>query len=70
MCDVYLNNKDYSNIDKYLNNIEYYVNKLFLNGKMIDERYSSDFFTSDFCRPLFDNIDSFINDSYGKKAIM
>ena len=67
--DIYVNNKDYNNIDTYLDKADYYINKLALNGYVSDENYSYAFFTWDYIKELFNNIDNFINDNRKKKIL-
>ena len=70
-CDIYLYDKDYKNIDKYLSDFNYYNDKLKLNS-FFNGDYNNyfDFMNGEFNKYLFDNIDSFINDDYNKKAII
>ena len=64
--DIYVNNKDYNNIDTYLEKPEYYINKLALNGYVSTEDFTYAFFNWDYIKNLFNNIDSFINDNRKK----
>ncbi len=64
ICDILLNNKDLSNIDDFLNHIDYYETKLLLNGYIIDLGASWTFsFISnkDAIKDFFHNIDNFMD---------
>ncbi len=70
VADTYANNKDYNNIIKFISNTEYYMSKLSLNGYHYENiKYSYDFLSEFYLKDLYNNIDNFINDSYGKKVI-
>jgi hypothetical protein len=64
--DIYANNKDYHNIDTYLDNTDYYINKLALNGYITNYNNSYEFIMWDYTKILFGQIDSFINDNKKK----
>ena len=64
--DIYYKDKNYSNIDTFLENPDYYINKLALNGYITNYTNSYEFITWDYTKRLFVNIEGFINENKKK----
>ena len=71
ISNIYLNDGNYEIIDKYLDNPNYYLGKLRLNGYIGEyQEHSFEFLSNYWVKDLFYSINEFINDHHDKKMII
>lgn len=71
ISNIYLNDGNYEMIDRYLEDPDYYLSKLKLNGYIGEHnKHSYEFLSNLWVNKLFYSINDFINDNHEKKIII